>query len=350
MMLPEWRSFLDDRGATISDDRVVHFGNPTIETQITVSGEVITDLSSRALIAVRGIDAEKYLQGQLTNDIQAVGEHASQLSAHCSPKGRVLSCFRIFRHEGTLYLAVPETLLEASLQGLRKYVLMSKVTLEPETNLVQIGYASAKDSRHLSDVIPTLPEEVNAVTHSDGITVIRVPGPHPRFELIGSVTAAKALWAKLDVHAAPVGKGPWTLLDILGGVPELHPQTVDAFIPQMLNLDLLGGIGFKKGCYTGQEIVARTHYLGKLKRRMYRLHCPSGAPPSPATPIYNTEQRADESVGSVVAAQAAAEGGNAVLAVLQTEATTHGGLRLGGVDGSPCTLQTLPYDLEVPGN
>ena len=350
MIHPEWRTFLEKAGAMIVDDQVAHFGNPAVETQIAVSGEVITDLSQRALIAVRGADAEKYLQGQLTNDIHAVTQERSQLSAQCSPKGRALACFRVFRRGDTLYLALPQALLESGLGGLRKYVLMSKVTLEVETNLVQIGYANAKGDQHLRDSIQPIPEEVEAVTHSDGVTVIRVPGPHPRFELIGEVSAVKALWTKLDVHAAPVGAAPWALLDILGGVPELRPETVDAFVPQMINLDLLGGISFNKGCYTGQEIVARTHYLGKLKRRMYRLHCPIAEPPPPATPIYNRAKRSDESVGSVVAAQAAPEGGIALLAVLQTEATAQGELQLGGTDGPLCKLQTLPYSLEAPTN
>ena len=350
MMLSEWRTFLETNGAVILDGHVAHYGNPSLETQIATTGEVIADLSQRALIAVRGADAEKYLQGQLSNDIHAVTADRSQLSAHCSPKGRTLACFRIFRREDTIYLALPETLREASLERLRKYVLISKVTLEEETELVQIGYASAKGVHHLRDVIHAIPEEINGVTHSDGLSVIRIPGPHPRFEVLGTAAAVKALWTKLDVHAAAVGAGPWALLDILGGIPDLQPETLDAFVPQMINLDVLGGISFNKGCYTGQEIVARTHYLGKLKRRMYRLHCPVAAPPAPATAIYNTALRGDESAGSVVAAQTAPEGGVALLAVLQTEAATQGELRLGSSDGPQCSLQSLPYSLDAAAN
>ena len=348
MMLSEWRTFLQDAGATIDGDRVIHFGNPSLETQVTTSGEVIADLSHRALIAVRGGDAEKYLQGQLTNDILAVTESRSQLSAHCSPKGRVLACFRIFRRDNAIYMALPDALLEPILERLRKYVLLSKVTLEVETGLVQMGYSTAKGTQHLQELINPLPEEVNAVTHPDGLTVIRIPGLRPRFEILGNAASLKDLWSKLDVHAAPVGAGPWELLDILAGVPALYPETVEAFVPQMLNLDVLGGISFKKGCYTGQEIVARTHYLGKLKRRMYLLHCPIDEPPPPATAIYNTVHRADESVGTVVTGQAAPQGGIALLAVLQTEATTQGELRLRQIDGPLCSAQALPYSLEEP--
>ncbi|MEJ2554108.1 MAG: folate-binding protein YgfZ [Gammaproteobacteria bacterium] len=344
MMLPEWRAFLENAGATIFDGHVAHFGDPSTETRLTANGEVLSDLSQRALIAVRGADAQKYLQGQLTNDIYAVTEERSQLSAHCSPKGRALACFRVFRRGDAIYLAMPETLLEPSLARLRKYVLLSKVTLETDTDLVQIGYSGAGGDSRLREIIAAVPEEPDMVTHADGISAIRVPGPHARFELLGPLAAIKALWTELGAYATPVGTGPWSLLDILAGVPTLAPETADSFVPQMINLDLLNGISFKKGCYTGQEIVARTHYLGKLKRRMYRLHCPGTEPPPPSTAIYNAALRSDESVGSVIAAQTAPEGGIALLAVLQSEATHRGELRLARIDGPSCTLQALPYD------
>ena len=344
MMLKEWRIFLENSGATILDGHVAHFANPSAETRLSTGGEVLADLSQRALIAVRGADAEKYLQGQLTNDIYAVTAERSQLSAHCSPKGRALACFRIFRRGDAIYLALPETLLEPSLARLRKYVLVSKVTLETETDLVQIGYSGAESDSHLREIIGTVPEQPDRVTQVDGITAIRVPGAHERFELLGSLSDIKTLWTKLAIHATPVGMGPWVLQDILAGIPALAPETADHFVPQMINLDLLNGISFKKGCYTGQEIVARTHYLGKLKRRMYRLHCPGTELPSPATAIYNSALRNDESVGGVISAQAAPEGGITLLAVLQSEATGRGELRLARSDGPLCSLQALPYD------
>jgi folate-binding protein YgfZ len=142
-----------------------------------------------------------------------------------------------------------------------------------------------------------------------------------------------------------VGADARQLLDILAGVPGLTPETVDAFVPQMINLDALHGINFKKGCYTGQEIVARTHYLGKLKRRMFLLHCAIDGLPAPATALYNTAQRSDEAAGAVVAAQRAPQGGIALLAVVQIEAVTQGELRLGGSNGPLCTLQSQPYPL-----
>jgi folate-binding protein YgfZ len=348
MMTSEWQRFLQDAGAATAGNSVQHFGDPARETQ-AVNGAVIADLSHRALIVARGADAEKFLQGQLSNDILAVNDTHSQLSAYCSPKGRTLALFRIFRRDGVLHLALPEALLESTLARLRKYILMSKVTLEPDTTLAQMGYAALDDSP-LRLLIDPLPKATDDVTRAGDVTVLRVPGLHPRYEFIGPPDALAALWTALAARAMPVGVGPWELLDILGGVPVLHPQTVEAFVPQMLNLDVFNGINFKKGCYTGQEIVARTHYLGKLKRRMYRLHCPADEAPPPATPLYNTAHRTDEAVGDVAAAQPAPEGGTALLAVLQIEAAAQGELRLRGMEGPACTVQPLPYALETaPG-
>jgi len=345
MMTSEWQRFLERAGAQIVAGEVQGFGSPERESRAAESGEVIADLSHRALIAVRGADAETFLQGQLTNDIHAVSASHSQLSAHCTPKGRVVSLLRVFRRDEVLYLALPEALLQGTLARLRKYVLMSKVTLEPDSALAQMGYSAATAAHHLRDLLSPLPEAIDAVTRSGETTVLRVPGPYPRYELIGPPTALGSLWEALGVHAAPVGAGPWELLDILGGVPVLHPETLEAFVPQMLNLDVFDGINFKKGCYTGQEIVARTHYLGKLKRRMVRLHC-AAEPPPPATPLFNTAHREDEGVGVVVAARPAPDGGAALLAVLQVEAINQGDLHLGRIDGPRCTVQPLPYPLE----
>lgn len=347
MMSPDWQDFLRDSGAVIQDGHVCHFGNPALETQAAVSGEVIADLSHRALIAVQGADAAKFLQGQLTNDIGAVTDGRSQISAYCSPKGRTLAIFRVFRRGLCIYLALPDSLLQATFERLRKYILMSKVTLVAEAGLVQMGYSAGPHGlQHLAEIIDDLPDTPDSVTLWHDITVIRIPGPHPRFEFIGPEPALKSLWTRLDVHAAPVGVAAWELLDIHAGLPSLAPETVDAFTPQMLNLDLLGGINFKKGCYTGQEIVARTHYLGKLKRRTYRLHCTNEIIPASGTPVFNSAQRSDEAAGSVICAQTDPTGGITLLAVLHTDTVHQGELHLGNNIGPLCTLRDLPYSLE----
>ncbi len=347
-MPPEWRAFMTTMGALISADRVQHFGNPVQEIQIAASGEIIADLSHFTLVSAQGNDAEKFLQGQFTNDIREVSDGLSQLSAYCSPKGRALAVTRFFRRDDCYYFILPAALLESTLSRLRKYIMMSKVTLKVLTDWGHIGYADPRGGGHLRDALGTdLPATVNEVVHIGGVTVIRVAGGHARFELCGELALLQSLWRRLHVHAAQVGGGPWEYLDIQAGLPCVYPETVDTFVPQMLNLGLLGGISFKKGCYTGQEVVARTHYLGKLKRRMYRLHCADHLPPAPGTAIFNTAMRADESAGSVVRAQAAPDGGSELLAVLHIDAGAAGELRLGGPSGALCHHLPLPYTFDA---
>ena len=152
------------------------------------------------------------------------------------------------------------------------------------------------------------------------------------------------MWRRLgDLPAA--GPDVWGLLDALAGLPEVHEATVEAFVPQMANLDLVGGVSFTKGCYTGQEVVARSHYLGKVKRRMYGLSTGAGPRPEPGEAIVQVgDANEPAQVGRVVSAFPDAVGGYRGLAVLQTSADATA-LHLAQGDGPALVLQTLPYEL-----
>ncbi|MEJ2059640.1 MAG: folate-binding protein YgfZ [Gammaproteobacteria bacterium] len=343
-MKPEWKTFLADAGAEFEDDHVANFGNPEREKRVTTTGTVICDLSHHGLIAAYGDEAQAFLQGQFSNDVHQVGDTHSQLSSYCSPKGRMLALFRLFMLDGTYYLRLPRETLETTLKRLRMYVLMSKVTLEDASDaLVRIGVSGPDAETELSAVVGTLPRTVDEVVSGKTYTVIRINGPHPRFEVYGQLEAMTRLWDALNVHGAPVGASSWALLDILAGVPTVHPQTSEAFVPQMANLELIGGVSFKKGCYPGQEIVARMQYLGKNKRRMYRVHIGAETRPAPGEEIYAKDQ--GEPVGKLVDAQAHPDGGYEGLAVLLISAAETGEpLRL-GTKGPAVELGTLPYDI-----
>jgi tRNA-modifying protein YgfZ len=343
---PLWRSQLQDSGAVIADDRVLHFGSAALEIERATDGDVVADLSDVALIEIEGPDAERFLQGQLTCDVRDIDAGHSRLGAYCNPKGRVLACFRLFRRNGGYYLSLPKSLLADSLARLKKYVLLSKVKLTVASNLIQLGYSGPAATSLLKEYLGDMPQAVDDTYTKAGLTIICVSGTHPRYILIGTPEAVAELWSALRTHVAPVGTPVWELLDILAGVPTVLPETTESFIPQWLNLDILGGISFKKGCYTGQEVVARTHYLGKLKRRMYRLHCACNVSPRPGHAVYSSAIRQDEAVGTIVNAQCSAEGGVALLAVLQMESIS-GLLRLISNDGPACTLQSLPYELHT---
>jgi len=348
-MNPAWKTHLEQEGAVFDAETVHNFGDARAEAAVAASRLVLADLSHLGLIEAQGEDAAEFLQGQLSNDVSQVDAAHSQLAAYCSPKGRMLADLRVFAREQAYCLVLPRAILEATLKRLRMFVLRSRVVLEDVSDtLVSFGFAGPEADVRLGEVLAGVPGEHDAVSQTDGLSLIRLPGTVPRFQIHGPAEAAIALWARLRPAAQPVGGAAWGLLDILAGLPSVHPQTVDAFVPQMVNLQAIGGVSFKKGCYPGQEVVARTHYLGKLKRRMYRAHVDTDRIPAPGEEIYLSG--AEQSAGRIVSAQPGAEGGVELLAVIQiasVEAAAPGGLHLGAPDGPALSLRELPYAVEA---
>jgi len=346
-MKPEWKQYLEGRGAEFEQDHLIHFGNEVRERRFVRNGNLITDLSGYGLISVRGEDAEQFLQGQLTNDVRLVDEHAAQYSAYCSPKGRVLTCLTIFKRQDCYYLQLPRSLLEATLTRLRMFVLIAKVTLEDASDsLVHIGCSGPDIEADLQSVAGVLPEQVWRCTYSDNITIIRIPGQVPRFEIICELAQAEKIWTALDVRAAPAGSFAWEMLDIDNGVPTIYPDTSDAFVPQMLNMQLFDAVSFKKGCYAGQEIVARMQYLGKLKRRMYKAHTADGTEPAIGMDLYAAGSSSGQGAGKVVNVQASPPDGYDLLVVAEINSQEDDTLHLESEKGPVLGFLPLPYPFD----
>ncbi len=351
-MNAEWNDFVEQSGACLERGRAIHFGRPEFELWAALQSTICSDLSDRGLIAARGPDTDPFLQGQLTCDVRQVTADRSLIGAYCSPKGRALACLRLFRRGDATYLELLQELVEPTLTRLRKYVLRAKTTLEDASDsLVRIGVAGPNAAALLTKILGTAPEAANGVLHAPAdaptITVIRLSGPTPRFELHGPRRELQTLWTALDADVIFTGAEPWRLLDILTGTPTIYPATVEAFVPQMLNLQLLDGISFQKGCYTGQEIVARTHYLGKLKRRMYLARVDSPTPPQPGDPLFSPQADPSQSAGQLADACRHPDGGYAVLAVALIECAEQGVLQLRDVHGPELRLEPLPYEFET---
>lgn len=345
-MKPEWREFLTNNGAELANGRVVTFGNPEREKRVTTTGNVLCDLSHLGLVSAHGEDAAAFLQGQFSNDVMQVSPVRSQLNSYCSPKGRMLANFRVFLRGDTYFMCMPREMVEPLLQRLGMFVLRSKVTLEDADDaLVRVGYSGPEAAAELGEAAGKVPAEVDEVVESKGLTILRLRGPHPRFEIYGELEPMMRLWERLNVRSAPVGAANWALLDILAGVPTVYAPNADAFVPQMTNMQLIGGVSFKKGCYPGQEVVARMQYLGKLKRRMYRLHLDDDMPPPPGTEIFDAAGTSGESVGRIVDAQPHPDGGVEALAVIQVDSAATGDLHLGTLAGPRAQLRELPYPL-----
>ena len=343
-MNEDWLTFLDQAGARIVDGTVTDFGDARAETEAAANGNVIADLSHFGVIRARGADATNYLQNQLTNDVRQVSRAHSQLTAHCSPKGRILTSFRLFQRGDDYILRAPTDTVTASLARLHKYILMSKVTLEDISDkLVRFGLSGPDAPARLADALSDVPSNVDEVTEGGGVTTVQVSAAPPRYELYGEPEPMRALWKKLSQGATPVGAPAWGLLDIRAGIPAIYPATVEAFVPQMVNLHLVNGVSFRKGCYPGQEVVARMQYLGKLKRRMYLAHVQSTKRPLPGEELFAPSDESGQGTGKVVDAQPAPEGGYDLLAVLQISAAEVGDVHLDDEQGPLLSLKPLPY-------
>ncbi len=344
----EWKQYLQPLGAVLSSDgeTIEHFGQPELEHTALISGNVMMPITGRTCIHASGDDAKSFLQGQLTNDIGLLTQQQSQLSGYCNPKGRLLALFRISQHETGYRLHLPEPLLDKTLKRLKMFVLMAKVKLEASPpEVVRIGVVGAQAFEKLDAYFTALPEDENGVIEADGVTLLRHPGKHPRFELIAEVGAMQKLWEKLLSEFTPVGSGAWTLLDIDAGQPQVVSETVEMFIPQMLNLHVINGVSFKKGCYPGQEVVARLHYRGKLKRHMHIAQFSAEQRPLPGAPLYPVDAGKEaQSVGNIVLAQPATEGLFHALCVIANEHAVDNSLSLQQGEKASFKLHDLPYN------
>jgi tRNA-modifying protein YgfZ len=349
-MKPEWKDFLLNEGAEFNHagDCVASFGNPKRELLVINTGDVICDLSHFGLISVYGEDAATFMQGQFTNDINQVSNARSQLSAYCNPKGRMFANFRIFKRESTYYIELPHELLQTVLKRLRMFVLRAKVTIDDASDaLVRFGASGHRIDRQLCEIIGVMPAEVDDCVEFGEYTIIRVPGMTMSDEIHAPLEAMQTLWQQFNVDSATAGAGAWNLLNIQAGVGVVTAATSEAFVPQMINLQLLGGVSFTKGCYTGQEIVARMHYLGKLKKRMYRVRIATDDEVSVGEALYAADSSAGQNTGAIINAQQHPEGGNEALAVIQISDAEKGGLRLRDAYGPKIEVLELPYAFEV---
>ncbi|MGH8506734.1 MAG: YgfZ/GcvT domain-containing protein [Stenotrophobium sp.] len=301
---------------------------------------LVTLLPQLATLRISGADADSFLQGQLSNDLALLTPQRAQLTSYNSPKGRMLAVFHLRRDaDGTVLAEVERSILDPVLKRLRMYVLRAKVALEDiSAQAGVLSLAGAGAPGWLAQLQLPAPEQaLDCAHHSErGVTVMRRFGDCTRYTLHGSHGALTELMAELAVDADGAQPEDWRRLDILAGVPTIYPQTSDHFVPQMANLDLLDGISFSKGCYTGQEIVARLHYLGQLKRRMVVCRCDS-VEVAPGTPVHDGDEA--QAVGEVVHAAPNEKGnGSLVAIVLQLAHAGSSQLCLGQPRGAPLSV------------
>lgn len=299
---------------------------------------VLSPLPSIGALRIQGKDAQTFLQGQTTCDMRQITPTCSSLGAFCNPQGRVIATFQLLRRESGFLALLAADLVEKVAQRLKLYILRSKVEVAAD-DLALFGITLA-DSKALQGILEHPLQARGAVIQAHQLSWLRMPPPGERWIVLGDPQAAQAMWLKLveTLGAAESPEAYWQLKNIQAGFPTVTAATSEEFLPQMLNLDRLGGISFDKGCYTGQEIIARTHYRGQVKRRLYRVQLSCPHIPAPGALLIAE----GETVGQVVNA-APADCSQEILAVVRCDQAHSSAVRLAGYGDVPLHWFDLAY-------
>lgn len=319
----------------------------TAEAAALLAGPVLATLEDASVLAFEGADAPAFLQGQTTIDIAGLGPGQWQLGGYCTPKGRLLAIFGCWRTDATVRMLLPAEIAPAIARRLRIFVLRAKVTVQEATAewtaLGAIGAGASAALEAAGIAVPATAGALHAI--DDDGCVVRLPaGEHCPERLLLIVRAGRAAhWRTVLGALAPVGPALWWWAQVDAAVPAVVGATQELFVPQAVNLEVLGGVNFRKGCYPGQEVVARSQYLGKLRRRMFLAH--AGAI-GEAADVF--QDGADEPVGRIVLAAGAPGGGWDLLFECPTERTAGAALHAGAKDAPPLQIRPLPYELFDP--
>ncbi|WP_410499269.1 YgfZ/GcvT domain-containing protein [Chitinibacter sp. S2-10] len=333
-------TWLESIGATFSDTSVItSFGNPSAEKKAYAEQAIVCPLTQYGLIRFSGEESQPFLQGQLSSDIRALQPETAQYSSYSTPKGRIQASFLIVRQGEDYLLQIDRAIQPAIQKRLSMFILRSKTKASDASNeWVSLGVAGKTAKTIITQAFGTVPEAMQVI--SQGQTQL-IGLSNERYQILTNHDLAPDLWQKLIACGAiPAGEPLWRLGEIQAGSPWITAATQDEFVPQMVNLDLIGGVSFTKGCYPGQEIVARTQYLGKLKRRMYRMFVDS-IDAAAGQDVYSPEMNGQPS-GKIVQAAPAPQGGMELLLVAQIASLEHG-LHLANLNGPLLHNLPLPY-------
>lgn len=331
-----WRDFVESRSAQISAD-----GHVCLHTTAGLSPpqRLLIPLLHRQRIRISGPDALEFLQGQLSADVRQFDANKLQFCSFNSPKGRMLAVFLGWRDGEDVVLETEASIAAAIAQRLKMYVLRAKVTVSLEPDVALIGLIGPLPG----DWTGAPPQPLGRQSQ-DGVEIIRWPAiESERWVLSGPLEHCQALWtqwAALD-GTLESGTDRWRAVDVQMGLPTVHAATQDLFVAQMANLDRVHGLSFTKGCYTGQEVIARLHYRGQVKRELVSALCDEDV--ELAAPVYASGD--SQPAGEVADVAALAGGGARLSMVIRSAALDADALHVGAADGAPLReIQRPDYD------
>lgn len=337
-----WENFLISQGARSAA--------PTPAAELDFGPEktspgqgFISPLTHLGVLAAVGEDAANFLHNQLSNDVLGLDETSARLAGYCSPKGRLLTTMMVWKTEEAIYLAMPRSLLAAVQKRLQMFIMRSKLKLsDVSDSMILLGLALPKNQASVSfPLLPTTPYTAQA---SDAGKLIALPQAQTlsRYLWTGTLQQAMATWTKLAAELPPAPASLWRWSEVLAGTPQITPATQEQFVPQMINFEIIGGVNFRKGCYPGQEIVARSQYLGKFKRRM-QLARIDASEVAPGMEVFASND-AQQPCGMIVNAEHGPDGKLVCLVEIKLDARNEA-VHLGHAQGPLLHFIDLPYAL-----
>ncbi len=338
-MQETWLAFLKEKGATIQDNGVIDFDKPDTGLEDSIEKPIASPLSGFAVLEVSGNDRQSFLHGQFINDLNLIDTPAAQLSAWCNPKGQVITTLLIINTGENYFLIFKEELKEVVQKRLSMYILRSDVKINDISDQSPlIGIANTSDLAIFGSNIPSKPGELHAI---DDLIIVCLPDFSGRYLITGAIETLKNKVTELNIKSQMTSSSIWDLLDILAGLPWITSKTQEQFLPQMLNLDSLNALNYQKGCYPGQEVIARLHYKGKVKKRLnlikseQQLHIGDN--------IYL--EQPDNKVGTIINTAIHPDGKSYALAVIELDNTSEN-LYFDNQAEKEITIIELPYAID----
>ncbi len=313
---------------------------PAIEQ---LNSTYLIKIDNYSAISLQGEEQSKYLQGQVTCDVNDATQNSLLVGAHCNAKGKVFSAFRLINRDNAHLLIQPKASLEASLAELKKFGVFAKVTIEQANNLSFYALVGEQASTILQDNFAQVPDSLTPVVHAGSTTIVYIAGKQTRYLLIDENNALDEKLGQLSLTC--YGDKLWGLLEITEGFVQLNQQASSEYVPQMLNLQAINGISFTKGCYLGQETVARMQYLGKNKRALFSLTANTNLPLSEDDIIEVQLGDNWRKAGDVLTSYQADDGHCYFQAVLSSDLNEQTILRLKSQPDTQVVIQALPYSL-----
>ncbi|GAB2799749.1 tRNA-modifying protein YgfZ [Halomonas shantousis] len=337
--MKDWIAYLEAQGARFAAPDRCDFGDEH-QARLALENTTLAPLPHLRVLEIDGADAKPFLQGQTSAQVDLADGTFAPLTAFCSAKGRMQANAQLMQVAPERYWLILDASLAVSLhEHLGKFAVFYKLAITVRDDIALLGLIGRDAPALLETRLDMVPTGQWGMRHTAGYIATRHPGPLPRFLIGTPQDEAAALWDRLASSATPVGNAVWQLHDIQAGLAWVSKPHQDAYLPQMVNWEALGGVSFRKGCYTGQEVVARAHFRGQVKKRLMRGQLEGSELPAPGTSV---EDNSGKALGEVFCAAIDAYGQAEILAVVTTRDTPEAMQ----VNGIPLKPLKLPYPIE----